>query len=121
VVRPSPDLLYSICVYDLGAADGAIRVHTHDMPGTYWSVAVFDADTNNFYALNDTLAKDHAVDFLLTAPGASVEGGGLAMVAAPANRGIVLFRTLVADEADLAEIDDARHHAACEPYDAASR
>ena len=45
VVRPSPDLLYSICVYDLRAADGAVRVSIHDMPDTYWSVSVFDADT----------------------------------------------------------------------------
>jgi len=46
VVRPSPDLLYSICVYDLRAAEGAVRVSIHDMPDTYWSVSVFDADTN---------------------------------------------------------------------------
>jgi hypothetical protein len=38
VVRPSPDLLYSFCVYDLGAAGGAVRVSAHDMPQSYWSV-----------------------------------------------------------------------------------
>jgi len=40
------------------------------------------------------------------------------VVAAPTNRGIVLFRTLVNDEAQLAAIDAARHNAACEPYKA---
>jgi len=119
VVRPSPDLLYSICIYDLSAADGAVRVHTNDMPNTYWSVSVFDANTNNFYAVNDIQANDRAADFLLAAPGAPVENGGLAVVAAPTDRGIVLFRTLVADEPDLAEIDAARRHAGCEPYHAA--
>jgi uncharacterized membrane protein len=115
VVRPSPDLLYSICVYDLGAA-GAVRISTHDMPQTYWSVSVFDADTNNFYAINDQQAKSGAADFILMPQGKSTEASRLPVVAAPTNRGIVLFRTLVNDEADVAQIDAARHNAACEPY-----
>ena len=122
VVRPSPDLLYSICVYDLDAAGGAVRVSTQDMPKTYWSVSVFDADTNNFYALNDQQAtrgaKTRAADFILMAQATSAGPGRLPVVAAPTNRGIVLFRTLVNDEAQLAAIDAARHNAACEPYKA---
>jgi uncharacterized membrane protein len=43
------------------------------------------------------------------------------VIEAPTNRGIVLFRTLVNDETHIAEIDAARHYAACEPYDAPSR
>ena len=109
VVRPSPDLLYSICVYDLGAADGAIRITTHDMPETYWSVSVFDANTNNFYALNDRQAKTGAVDFLLVGPGRFAGAGQSPVIEAPTNRGIVLFRTLVHDESHIAEIDAARH------------
>jgi uncharacterized membrane protein len=120
VVRPSPDLLYSICVYDLSAANGGVRVSTHDAPGTYWSVSVFDADTNNFHVLNDRQAKT-GTDFLLIAAGTSVEAGPLPVIAAPTNRGIVLFRTLVNDETHIAEIDAARHYAACEPYRAAVR
>jgi uncharacterized membrane protein len=115
VVRPSPDLLYSICVYDLRVA-GAVRVSTHDMPQTYWSVSVFDADTNNFYAINDQQAKSGAADFILMPQGKSTEASRLPVVAAPTNRGIVLFHTLVNDEADVAQIDAARHNAACEPY-----
>ncbi len=113
-----PDLLYSICVYDLGAANGAVRVSMHDAPETYWSVSVFDADTNNFLALNDQQVKSGATDFVLIAAGTSVVAGKLPVIAAPTNRGIVLFRTLVNDETHIAEIDAARHYAACEPYDA---
>lgn len=116
VVRPSPDLLYAICVYDLGAANGAVRVSTHDMPNTYWSVSVFDADTDNFYALNDQQAVTGSVDFLLTAKQASVYDGRLPGIAAPTQRGIVLFRALIDDETRLADIDAARRHAACAPY-----
>lgn len=116
VVRPSPDLLYSICVYDLQAADGAVRISIHDMPDTYWSVSVFDADTNNFYALNDRQAKTGAADFLLIGSRASANDERLPVVAAPTNRGIVLFRTLISDDARIAELDAARRHVRCAPY-----
>jgi uncharacterized membrane protein len=116
VVRPSPDLLYAVCVYDLGAANGAVRVSTHDMPKTYWSVSVFDADTDNFYALNDRQAVTGSVDFLLMAKQASASDGRLPVVASPTQRGIVLFRALIDDEKHVAEVDAARRHAECAPY-----
>lgn len=116
VVRPSPDLLYSICVYDLRAAEGAVRVSIHDMPDTYWSVSVFDADTNNFYALNDRQAKTGAADFLLAESGAPANDGRLPVVTTPTNRGIVLLRILVNDDARTAELDAARRHTRCAPY-----
>ena len=85
----------------IGAADGAVRVSTHDMPETYWSVSVFDADTNNFYALNDRQAKSGAADFILMPRGKSAGTGQLPVVVAPTSRGIVLFRTLVMTRARL--------------------
>jgi uncharacterized membrane protein len=121
VVRPSPDLLYSICVYDLRAAGGAVRVSTHDMPETYWSISLFDINTNNFYALNDRQTKAGAADFLLAAAGTSVERARLPVVVPPTDRGIVLFRTLINDESRIAGIDAARRFAACSPFTAAAR
>jgi len=115
VVRPSPDLLYSSCVFDLGRAGGAVRVRASGMPKTYWSVSAFDADTNNFYVVNDKKAGDH-VDFLIVVPGVEMDGT-LPTVAAPTRTGIVLFRTLIDDDAKLKEIDAARRHASCEAYE----
>ena len=116
IVRPSPDLLYSACVYDLATAGGAVRISTHGMPNAYWSVSLFDADTNNFYALNDRQANAGVADFLLAAKDASIAAGQLPVIAAPTDRGIVLFRTLVDDERRLSEVDAARHNANCTPY-----
>ena len=115
VVRPSPDLLYAICVYDLDAAGGALRVSTHDMPSSYWSVSIFDADTNNFYALNDRQAGTGAADLLLMEKAAPAEGR-LPVIVSPSTRGIVLFRTLIDREDHLVEIDAARRHADRTPY-----
>jgi uncharacterized membrane protein len=77
---------------------------------------VFDADTNNFYALNDRQAKTGATDFLLVAQGASTAATAMPVITAPTSRGIVLFRTLVDDERRLAELDAARRRADCTPY-----
>ena len=88
------------------------------MPQSYWSVSVFDADTNNFFALNDEQSTTGEVNFVLMPQASGAEAGRLPIVGARTSRGIVLFRTLVNDEAHLAEIDAARHNAACEPYKA---
>jgi uncharacterized membrane protein len=120
VVRPSPDLFYSTCAFDLDAAGGAVRVHARGMPATYWSVSAFDADTDNFYVVNDRKTGAAGVDFLIIAPGAFIDGTKLPVVVAPTTRGIVLFRTLISDERHVADIDRARRGAACEPFVAAA-
>ncbi len=116
IVRPSPDLLYSSCPYDLSAAGAALHVHATGMPDTYWSVSVFDANTDNIYVLNDRQAKNGNVDFVLVGPNTGILNGGPRQVWSPTTRGVVLFRTLVDDETRFAEIDAGRKHAACEPY-----
>jgi len=110
VVRPSPDLLYASCVYDL--SNGPVRVTASGMPDTYWSVSLFDADTNNFYVLNDRQAKTGAVDFTIVPPDQDRQPVGT-VVRAPTRRGLVLFRTLIDDEKRVAAIDRARRSAAC--------
>jgi uncharacterized membrane protein len=116
IVRPSPDLLYSTCPFDLAKAHGALRVHAQGMPATYWSVSAFDAATGNFFVRNDRAARGGAVDFLIIAPGTFVDGTRLPVIVSPSERGIVLFRTLINDETRLAEIDARRRNAACEAF-----
>ena len=65
-----------------------------------------------------TESETGEADFILMPQARSAEAGRLPVVSAPTSRGIVLFRSLVNDEARLAEIDAARHNAACEPYKA---
>ncbi len=113
VVRPSPDLLYSSCVYDL--SNGPVRVTASGMPDTYWSVSLFDADTDNFYVLNDRQAKAGAVDFTIVDAHADRVPRGT-VVHSPTRRGLVLFRTLIDDDRRLAEIDKARRRARCAAY-----
>jgi uncharacterized membrane protein len=110
VVRPSPDLLYSSCPYDL--SKGPLRVHAPVPPGTYWSVSAFDDNTNNFFVENDRQAKGGVADFVLLGPGQQAQPRDT-VVHAPSERGLILFRTLIDDEAKFAQIDAERRQAIC--------
>ncbi|HTO39504.1 MAG TPA: DUF1254 domain-containing protein [Rhizomicrobium sp.] len=112
VVRPSPDLLYSICPFDLSA--GPLRVTAKVPPGTYWSVSIFDADTNNVFVRNDRQVQG-GIDLVLVRKadaGRAVPKGATA-VPLPSVKGLVLFRTLIQNEADFAAIDAVRRQARC--------
>ncbi len=117
VVRPSPDLLYSVCPFDL--SKGPLHVQAPVPAGTYWSVSMFDDATNNFFVLNDRQTKSGTVDLLIFGPGAMVKipfvphEGAPQLVVSPSLRGLVVFRTLIADEKNLAAIDTVRRQAKC--------
>ena len=111
VVKPSPDLLYSVCPFDL--AKGALHVTAPVPPGTYWSVSMFDDQTNNFYAKNDRQVKGK-VDLLVKLPFTDVKKPeGATEVMAPTAKGLVLFRTLINKEENFAAIDAVRRKANC--------
>lgn len=112
VVRPSPNLLYSICAYDLSS--GPLRITAPVPAGTYWSVSVFDARTNNIFVEND-LNAGQSVDFLLQDAGGVSRANGLPVVTSPTPRGVVLFRTVIDSQADLDRLDTVRRLARCSP------
>jgi uncharacterized membrane protein len=91
VVRPSPDLAYSSCVYDLSG--GPILVEAAPSPGGgYASISVFDARTDNI-AVFDTTQHPDGIRFVLAREGQSVPSGQ-AVVRASYDRGIILDRRL---------------------------
>lgn len=114
IVKPSPDLLYSRCLYDVSRTP--MKVVTAAVPNTYWSVAFYAANTDNFFVLNDRQANGKPATIVLVGKGQTVppQPEGTIVVSAPTPRGLVLFRTLINDDARLAEIDQERRAAKCE-------
>ncbi len=114
VVRPSPDLLYSICVFDV--SKNPLRITTGAPADTYWSVSFFADNTDNFFVFNDTRAQGKSSTILLIGKGQQLpaQDGAVTVVSAPSPKGLVLFRTLISDEARLPEIDRQRREARCE-------
>ena len=97
VVKPNPDFLYATCFYDL--KNGPMRL-TGNMPdSTYWSVALYEPNTVNFYVKNDLEFNSNELDMVLTPP--HVEGPkndeDFEIVKSPNTEGLILFRILVTD------------------------
>ncbi|MEQ9144350.1 MAG: DUF1254 domain-containing protein [Parvibaculaceae bacterium] len=114
VVRPSPDLIYTICAFDV--SQGAVRLSAPVPPDTYFSLSMFADNTDNFFVVNDSQLEKDTIDVVLVKTESQVtELGGAPIVVAPSERGVVLFRTLIQSEDRFAELDAIRKQAACAP------
>ena len=112
VVRPSPDLAYASCVYDL--KDGPILVSAAPSADHgYASISVFAGNTDNI-AVFDTLTQPQGIRFALALRGQAVPQG-LTVVRATTARGIILDRRLAPDAATFAAADLARRADRCAP------
>lgn len=108
VVRPSPDLLYSLCAYDVSSGD--VLVHLGATDG-YWSVSAYDDATNNFHVAS---YRDRGADgyaFRLTR--ASPSSNGQTAVRSPSDRGVLLIRRRIADEVSLSSKQQAQKRDEC--------
>jgi uncharacterized membrane protein len=112
VVRPSPDLAYSTCVYDL--SKGPVLVSAAPTPGQgYVSLSVFAANTDNV-AVFDTTQLPQGIRFVLAREGQKTPVGEKVVIS-PSNRGIVLDRRLAANADLFAAADQARRSDTCGP------
>jgi hypothetical protein len=110
VVRPSPDLLYSICVFDL--SDGPVRIDVPPIPGHYWSVSVFDARTDVAAVRSDRDTGGAPARLALALAGQPAPDG-YELVQLAYARGIALVRVLVSGENDYQAVDPVRQQATC--------
>jgi len=114
VVRPSPDLLYTTCAFDVSGGPVLVGGMASQ---AYWSIALYASNTDNFYVLNDRQAdgKPAAIvlvsqDMLRSIP---PEYRKSRIVEPPSKRGLALFRFLVLDPQELASARAAQQTAVC--------
>jgi uncharacterized membrane protein len=102
IVMPSPDMRYALCVYDL--AGGSLEILADPRWPTYWSVALYDARTDNYFSRNDRQLAGKPLHLRLVPAGASADFSTFPnageIVESPTRRGVVLLRLLVAGEAE---------------------
>ncbi|WP_267382476.1 MULTISPECIES: DUF1254 domain-containing protein [unclassified Sphingomonas] len=110
IVRPSPDLAYSSCAFDL--LKGPLVVAVPPMPSPYWSLSVFDAHTDVAYVRNGVQARGGPIRIAVALGGQRVPAG-VPVVRVGGRRGVALLRILVQDHTRFAPIDAARHGATC--------
>ena len=114
IVRPSPDLAYSSCPFDL--TNGPMRVTVPPIPASYWSLSVFDARTDVAFVRNNRETGGKGIDIVLMSGNWTYDppvGQRPEAIHVIGNRGIALVRVLVEDRAAFAAIDAARRRASC--------
>lgn len=110
IVRPSPDLAYSTCLFDLSQGPVAVTVQPIDAP--YWSLSVFDDETNVRFVRNDRETGDQPLEVVLAREGQDVPEGR-EVVHVPSDRGLALLRILVSERDAFPAVDAARQTASC--------
>lgn len=111
IVRPSPDLMYSLCVVDV--REGPVRIRA-PASAPYTSVSVFAGNSDNIFVMNDqALAPGADFDIWVGKPRQNVP------VSAPSallrsDRGIVLIRRVVTDAEQAKAVDALRRESRCE-------
>lgn len=110
IVRPSPDLAYSSCPYDL--SDGPVEVSVTPVPGRYSSLSIFDARTDVVFVRNDRQAKEAPYKVVIARDGQRVPTGA-EVVRVQYDRGIALVRLLLNDPAEIKALDGVRRQSTC--------
>ena len=110
IVRPSPDLAYASCPFDV--SKGPVVVEALPVPAQYWSLSVFDDQTNVAFVRNNRQSAGQPIRVAIVKPGVAAPAG-YEPVPVTGDRGIALIRILVADRAQFAPIDQARRLSNC--------
>ena len=112
VVRPSPDLAYSSCPFDLSA--GPLAIDVTPVPGRYSSLSIFDAATDVIFVRNDVEAGGRPYRIIVARDGQKVPAGA-EVVRTRHDRGIALIRLLLKDPSEIGALDAVRRQSSCAP------
>lgn len=110
VVRPSPDLLYSSCAFDVAASPVLLDIAPVDAP--YWSLSVFDALTNVAFVSNNQRSHGTPIRVAILRPGQKAPTG-YQPVTVSGPRGVALVRILIDRTQSIDAIDAARRKSSC--------
>ncbi len=112
IVMPSPDLLYSGISFDVGRYPLLIKAPVPK--STYWSMAMYDLDTNNFFVIDDRDIPTSELEVVLIGPNETApDRKGAIVVRAPGDQGIVLFRMFISDRNKIAELQEYQRGITC--------
>lgn len=117
VVRPSPDLAYSICLFDFTGEVDALGIYAAPWPG-YASISFFDEETVNFATVSGGEGGGAIAPVMLLAPGASAPDGtdSLQQIQATGETGIILIRRLAPRAIDYTGVALASSEDRCQPF-----
>ena len=110
VVKPNPDFLYSSCFYKL--ENGPLLITGLVDSPSYWSVAFYRTNTENYYLKNDEKFDTDSLKLFIVSPKQKnvQTPKGYERIQSPDEKGLVLFRFLVSNskESNLLKIKTAQ-------------
>jgi uncharacterized membrane protein len=97
VPRPSPELAYSVCVFKL--ENNAIRIRFSPPEDTYWSVSIFDEETNNIKVYNDRTQFSGEVVIYQRGKESFIDiDNEVSVLPVSSERGVILVRIFAPDQ-----------------------
>ena len=112
VVRPSPELLYSLIRFDLNK--GPLHITAPFPTDTYGSLSFYSLNTVNFFTINDRQAKTNPLEIYLIMKGSRVpEVKSALVIESPSKKGVVLARLLIRDADQVAHLMKVRKRMTC--------
>jgi uncharacterized membrane protein len=112
IVMPSPDLVYSSCVYDLSAGDLAIAGRLPP-EGHYWSLSLYAHNTDNYFVLNDRELASRSFSIVVRREGRSGPLEDTMTIESPTQTGIALIRMIQRKQEDLPIIQASQQSIRC--------
>lgn len=114
IVRPSPDLAYSVCAFDLSEAP--LEVMANPVPDHYWSLTVFDSVTNVAFVESDRDTGGKPIRIVLATADQQVPKG-VRKVVMPDAKGVALIRVLLKSRGEIGAVDAYRKQSFCRPLE----
>ena len=99
VIRPSPDLMYSGCGYDITYEPLIIKT---SIPQSYWSISFFADNSDNFSNINNENLGEKNITVYLFGPNSKpskIEDGYV--IVSPSNKGLMLIRQFIGNGSNL--------------------
>ncbi len=99
VIRPAPDDLYSILVYDVSQHP----LHVTAVVSEDWAISGIAMNTDNFFNITDLQATSNPVEIVLVSRGQTYQDptGKVTVITAPTDKGILMISAVITNQAAL--------------------
>ena len=107
----APDTKYAICRFDL--TNGPVRVDFQLLRG-YWSVAIYDDESRNFYAADGYDLLRSSMSLMLLGPDHAQETESALPISVPSDQGLVVIRAPVDHHVMVDFVESVLEKATCQ-------
>ena len=112
--RPSSDVMYSVCAYDVKYKPLII---TSSIPDSYWSISFYTKNTDNYVTLNDLDIENKYLKVYLVGINSQPKKVSNGMiVVSPSDTGYILIRMFVGNGENLQQLKDFQESLSCIEY-----